>query len=66
MDIDPDRVSRRRLCACAAGARAGRPSQLWSSLVAGWTRHLDQQIEEDLRWFDIAGSREEIRGTSRG
>jgi hypothetical protein len=44
----------------------GRPSRLWSSLVAGWTRHLDRRIDEDLRWFDITDSREDIRGTSRG
>ncbi len=54
-------------CAHARPERErGRPSQLWSSLVAGWTCHLDQRIEEDLRWFDIAGSREDFRGTSRG
>ena len=44
----------------------GRPSWLWPSLVAGWTRHLDRRIEDDLRWFDLAGSREDIRRASRG
>jgi hypothetical protein len=66
MDMNPT-ADPATACAHAGLERErGHPSRLWSSLVAGWTRHLDRQIEEDLRWFDIAGPREDIRGTSRG
>ena len=62
MDIDPNRGSCRRPVRSARPERErGRPSRLWSSLVAGWTRHLDRRIDEDLRWFDLADSREDIR-----
>jgi hypothetical protein len=44
---------------------AARPSRLWSSLVAVWTRHLDRQIEDDLRWLDHAGALEDFRSASR-
>ena len=42
------------------------PSGLWPSLLAVWTRRLDQQIEDDLRWLDHAGAQEDFRRASRG
>lgn len=43
-----------------------RPSRVWSSLIAVWTRHLDRRIEDDLRWLDHAGALEDFRSASRG
>jgi hypothetical protein len=43
-----------------------RPSRLWSLLIAGWSRRLDRQIEDDLRWLDHAGALEDFRSASRG
>ena len=42
------------------------PSRLWPSLIAGWMRHLDRRIDDDLSWFDHAGASEDIRRASRG
>jgi hypothetical protein len=41
------------------------PSALWPSLIAAWTRRLDRRIEDDLRWLDHAGVREDFRSASR-
>jgi hypothetical protein len=42
------------------------PPRLWSSLVAAWTRRLDRQIEQELRWLDHGGVMEDFRSASRG
>lgn len=42
------------------------PPRLWPSLIAGWMRHLDRRIDEDMRWFDHAGATKEIRRASGG
>jgi hypothetical protein len=43
-----------------------RPSRLWPSLIAAWTRGIDRRIEDDLRWLDHASVLEDFRSASRG
>ena len=45
---------------------AAQPLRLWPSLLAAWTRRLDQRIDDNLRWLDHDGVREDFRRAKRG
>lgn len=45
---------------------AAQPRRLWPWLLAAWTRRLDQRIDDNLRWLDHNGVREDFRRAKRG
>jgi hypothetical protein len=60
--MDPARTARAHV---PPQGTAARRVALWPSLIAEWTRHLDRQIENELRWMDRAGAEEDSRSASR-